>query len=510
MTDLLSARAWTAVVLAGDHLWQSTVFLAGIAVLAWVLRHDRARVRHALWLAASAKFLVPAAGLVAVGRWLGALLPSAAGPQTAALVGAVDLVGEPFSNQLLPSGGTPALALPPGIVATGMLVVWGLGAATMLARWGSRWRRAAQIVRDATPVGEGDEWETLRRVQTRCGVTTALPLVSTHAVPEPGIFGIRRPVLLWPRSLTGRLDQQQVAAVLTHELAHVRRRDNLAAALHAAVETLFWFHPLVRWVGRRLVDERERACDEAVLAAGTAPRVYAESLVETCRCSVQPLPGLAGVAGSDLTRRVEDIMTNRLGRPMTMASKLLVTLTAALALTGPLAIGALSAPRSATQTESGVTQSLAGQIERVSDDVVRFVDNVELSGGSGDAAWRFHADEVEFHQADDRLLIAGNVVFSSGPWRIAADAAQFDTDEMTGVFRNARGAMQLSDAPEFFRDRCGADVTELALFGEVIEKLGQTYRVTRGGAGCTGLAGDWQVVFEEAAVGWDDFDALPR
>jgi len=56
-----------------------------------------------------------------------------------------------------------------------------------------------------------------------------------------------------------------------HEVQHVRRRDNLAAAMHLVVEAIFWFHPLVWWLGARLVEERERACDEEVLRLGNQP-----------------------------------------------------------------------------------------------------------------------------------------------------------------------------------------------------------------------------------------------
>ena len=59
----------------------------------------------------------------------------------------------------------------------------------------------------------------------------------------------------------------QLEAVIAHELCHVRHRDNLIAAIHMFVETVFWFHPLVWWIGKRMVEERERACDEEVLRA---------------------------------------------------------------------------------------------------------------------------------------------------------------------------------------------------------------------------------------------------
>ena len=113
-------------------------------------------------------------------------------------------------------------------------------------------------------------------------------------------------MLLWPRSIGARLSDEQVEAILAHELAHVRRRDNLTAAIHMVVQSVFWFHPLVWWLGARLVDERERACDEDVIRLGSEPQVYAEGILKTCEFYVEsPLACVSGVTGSDLKKRIE-------------------------------------------------------------------------------------------------------------------------------------------------------------------------------------------------------------
>jgi bla regulator protein blaR1 len=99
---------------------------------------------------------------------------------------------------------------------------------------------------------------------------------------------------LLPEGIFDRLTPTQLEAVIAHELCHVRHRDNLIAAIHMFVETAFWFHPLVWWIGKRMVEERERACDEEVLRLGSEPRVYAEGIL---KC-VQVLRGIiAGVRG---------------------------------------------------------------------------------------------------------------------------------------------------------------------------------------------------------------------
>jgi beta-lactamase regulating signal transducer with metallopeptidase domain len=72
---------------------------------------------------------------------------------------------------------------------------------------------------------------------------------------------------------------------------------------------LVTYHPMVWWIGRRMLYERERACDEAVVRSGSEPQVYAESVLETCRFSIQsPMPCTAGMSGSDLAKRIEWIV----------------------------------------------------------------------------------------------------------------------------------------------------------------------------------------------------------
>jgi beta-lactamase regulating signal transducer with metallopeptidase domain len=94
------------------------------------------------------------------------------------------------------------------------------------------------------------------------------------------------------------------------EMCHVRRRDNLTAANHMVVEAAFWFYPLVWWIRARLVEEREQACDEAVLQSGSDAEVYAEGILNVCKFYVEsPLACVSGISGADLRKRVVRIMT---------------------------------------------------------------------------------------------------------------------------------------------------------------------------------------------------------
>lgn len=69
------------------------------------------------------------------------------------------------------------------------------------------------------------------------------------------------------------------------------------------VEATFWFHPLVWWIGARLVEERERACDEEVLSVGGEPHDYAEGILNVCKLYVEsPLVCVSGITGSNLKK----------------------------------------------------------------------------------------------------------------------------------------------------------------------------------------------------------------
>ncbi len=164
------------------------------------------------------------------------------------------------------------------------------------------------------PLHDGREVHALRRIENVGGIGKRIEIFLSRASLEPGIFGIAQPVLVWPEGISERLDDAHVEAILAHEVGHVRRRDNLFAAIHMLVEAIFWFHPLVWFLGTRLVEEREVACDEEVLELGSERQIYAESILKICEfCVGSPLACVSGVTGADLKKRIVRIMTGGSG-----------------------------------------------------------------------------------------------------------------------------------------------------------------------------------------------------
>jgi uncharacterized protein (TIGR03435 family) len=160
---------------------------------------------------------------------------------------------------------------------------------------------------------------------------------------EPGVLGILRPVLLVPAGIEDRLTDTQMAAVLTHELCHIKRRDNLMAAIHMSIQAILWFHPLLWWIGARLVDERERACDDEVIRLGNDREAYAHGILAVCRFYLKSShPCASGVSSSNLKLRIEQIVSFRQRRLSKVMAGGLVALACA-AVSAPILIGMVHA-----------------------------------------------------------------------------------------------------------------------------------------------------------------------
>jgi bla regulator protein blaR1 len=342
---------WNAIAPAlGDHLWQSTLVVLVAGSLTLLLRKNHARARYWLWLAASLKFLVPFSWLVALGSGLAWRSTSTATPSVYVTV---EQITQPFSQAAV--AGTAVHAAPAAslthLVPVILMAIWCCGFLAVFCLWYVWWRRISAAAQQATPLGRGREVDALRRLEPAAR-GSRVEIRASRSTLEPGIFGIAKPILLWPEGITERLDDAQLEAVIAHELWHVRRRDNLAAVVHMVVEAVFWFHPLVWWLGARLVDERERACDEDVLQSGSGRQTYAESILKVCEfCVGSPLPCVSGVTGADLKKRMVHIMSEHVVRKLDFTRRLLLSTVAIAAIAAPVVFGLLHATPSRAQSQ---------------------------------------------------------------------------------------------------------------------------------------------------------------
>jgi bla regulator protein BlaR1 len=309
-----------------SHIWQSTIFALAAGALTWMFRRNGAPVRYWIWFAALMKFVVPIAALTAVAN----RIPLPQSPQAAGE--ALEAATSVFRSAAIPSI--------PSDSTNFVLAAWLLGACVVLLGWLWQWQRLIADARQSPPILDGIVHDALRRAEHAEGIADPTPLVASNRSTEPGVIGIWKPVLIWPRRLTPELHDTHIEAIVAHEACHIARRDNLLAAAQLFVCAVFWFHPLVWWIGARLIDERERACDEGVLALGRRPETYAESILKTCRlCVAPPAVVIAGVTGGDLKRRIRRIMQNEPARPLDSGRKGALLIAALVLLILPTATG---------------------------------------------------------------------------------------------------------------------------------------------------------------------------
>lgn len=319
------------------HVWQSTLFGIAAWLVALMLRTNRAQARYWVWFTASAKFLVPFACLVAVGN----VMPrrAAAPPIRAGWVDAVQELSQPLTLPINDARvPVPARGVNESYIVAIALACWACGFAVVATCWLRRWGRIRT------------QRNSAHAVKVLTSLEVPVPIMSTPNLIELGVFGIFRPVLLLPEGIAERLNPAELDAILAHEFCHVRRRDNLAAAIHMMVQAVFWFHPLTWWIGARLVDERERACDEEVLRLGYKPKVYAESILRVCKLYLSsPLACVSGVTGSDLKRRIESIIGNRHVVELNFRRKLALGIAGVAALLMPVGMGMLNLHQAGAQ-----------------------------------------------------------------------------------------------------------------------------------------------------------------
>ncbi|HUZ47994.1 MAG TPA: M56 family metallopeptidase [Terriglobia bacterium] len=280
----------------GRHLVESTLFASVVALFPFLMRKRAAASRHAVWLLAASKFVLPAALFSAAGIELRAFFPL----RQALLASSAAL-----SNFLPPPNSASFDTGAIGKTSYLLLAVWLGGAAALLAIWILR----LFAKRDSSAATPDSENETLVRMQRQVGLRRPVGLRTSKARGSPCITGVWKLTITIPEGLSQVLAPRELEAVLLHELAHAKRRDNLSSGFVHALACLFWFHPLLWWIERRLIVEQELACDEMVLCSGAKREEYVGGILKVCQFHFsEALPGTCGVAVSDIKKRMEAIM----------------------------------------------------------------------------------------------------------------------------------------------------------------------------------------------------------
>ncbi len=154
-----------------------------------------------------------------------------------------------------------------------------LGVGMMLLRLLLAMRRGSRFGSQSTPVSDAMLLKTVAGLTRQMGMKVVPAVFYCERIAVPAVFGILRPAILFPASLVSNLTLNELAAILSHELAHIRRLDPIFHLLQKAIESLLFFHPAVWWISRQVRTERENCCDEMAAEAGFGRVGYASALL---------------------------------------------------------------------------------------------------------------------------------------------------------------------------------------------------------------------------------------
>jgi beta-lactamase regulating signal transducer with metallopeptidase domain len=301
----LSGAITTALL---HSLWQDALIAAAIAIVISILGRSRANGRY----------LVACAGLalmVAIPVWTAATtyrqMSATSGMRDAVSTGAgaispvysQETAARPMETPVTsswPARVTRAAqvwALPLWMAGVLLFSVRGVFASTQV------WALRGQ--------GENPDETTAAMVAclaSRLGIERPLQVLMVAAETGPATLGWLRPVILLPPAAALGLTTQQLEALVMHELAHIRRHDCLVSVAQLIAETLFFYHPAIWYVSRRIRLERELCCDDIVVASCGDALGYARALTKVARVRIRGSDLAMAARGGALVHRIQRLL----------------------------------------------------------------------------------------------------------------------------------------------------------------------------------------------------------
>jgi len=276
--------AWAAYF--GPVVLQNTMFVAVILIVLYLLRNASARLRYTMGLIGIVKLLLPpfvpirpSESTSAVLVPLSQLVPGAApvagisGPGPQAAVERLEWAGVLFAVWL------------------GVTAIYIVGTVLSTVRLRLALREASDITETMAPQYVGD---------------TLIRLCESRRIAMPLTVGLR-PTKIFVPTVWRQWSDDCRGMILRHEVAHIRRRDGVAQALQILAQSLYFFHPLVWYLNRRIHEYREMACDDAAAGRATDTRLrYSEHLANIAESAV--LSPLTGDSVSALLRRKHELL----------------------------------------------------------------------------------------------------------------------------------------------------------------------------------------------------------
>jgi beta-lactamase regulating signal transducer with metallopeptidase domain len=278
------------------------LFASIVASAAWALTsilRASATTKYWIWVATALNFVLPSGALI-------------------------DKLWAQHLTWAAPLGviGDPVWVMTEGLTAVILGAIWMTGAFAMLIRLMSRIRKERREAQAMVPLSDHG--------LTSNFLADGIPVSFGDRHPSPAVRGVLYPRILLPIGIDRLLNPREFHAVLIHELAHARRRDNLIRLLYEASLCALWFHPLMWLAGARIGLYRELSCDESVIL-----RAHGQELVSAL--AKLAVPEQAGVLQATASSHLSYRLARLAGPPQTTyraASLLLASLFAAVIAAG--------------------------------------------------------------------------------------------------------------------------------------------------------------------------------
>ena len=297
--DLLSVpsgAAWLPVV---DAIAKATIVFAIAGLLSAGLRRASAASRHLIWTLALLSALALPVFSLALPKWqvglveLSSQLPAASFQLPAASAPTVRLKADTTVAEFKDSrrvrlqadrtaNREPRIAFPSVSWPAALFAIWAIGACVILARLVLGVLAVQWMSRRTERVTDASWLPQARALAAELGISSSIRFLRSSRATMPMAWGVFRPAVLMPAD-ADHWPAERLRIVLLHELAHVKRRDCLTHLLAQVSCAAYWFNPLAWVAARHVRTERERACDDLVLACGTRGSDYADQLIEVAR-----------------------------------------------------------------------------------------------------------------------------------------------------------------------------------------------------------------------------------
>ncbi|MEQ9441150.1 MAG: M56 family metallopeptidase [Cyclobacteriaceae bacterium] len=299
---------WTLV----HSLWQLTMIAVGLRLLLWIIPHRSSRFRYSISVAV---LLLAFGALLFTGY---RVYQTKVDAQTvASLVSDAPVLhasadqappADSWTLRLMETRQTLQVWLSPHL--SGVLVLWFSGMLFFLIRTIGKVAYLHRLTRKEThPLPA--KWEaSVKKLREALKMKRKVLVRTSARIRTPFVAGLFKPIILLPVSSFTQLNYEQLEAILAHELAHIRRWDDVINWLQTVIEIVLFYHPAIWWISQTIRDEREKCCDDLAVSVCGNPLVYAKALaqMETLQQSTSDLALAFARQGAGLLARIERLL----------------------------------------------------------------------------------------------------------------------------------------------------------------------------------------------------------